>query len=120
MSSNIERKYIYNAKLLRVVDADTVDVSIDLGFDIWIRERVRLRGINAPEKRTKDLNEKRRGIEAESFVLNLFDQYGTEFTLITEYTRGKYGRTIGEIIFPNGTSLNESLLQSGHAVPYPE
>ena len=111
--------YNYNAKLVRVVDADTIDVSIDLGFDIWIKERVRLRGINAPEKRTKDLEEKRRGIEAESFVLQMFTEHGTEFMIVTEYDRGKYGRTIGNILFSNGKNLSDLLLESGHAVPYP-
>lgn len=110
--------YTYNAKLLRVVDADTLDVSIDLGFDIWIRERVRLQGVDAPEKRTKDLKEKRRGLDAEAFVLNLFNKYGTDFILVTEYDRDKYDRTIGNVLFEDGKTLSSLLLESGHAVPY--
>ena len=52
--------YEYNAKLLRVVDGDTLDASIDLGFDVWVKKRVRLYGINAPESRTRDLEKKRK------------------------------------------------------------
>ena len=54
--------YVYNAKLVRVIDGDTIDAVIDLGFDVWVKKRVRLYGINTPETRTRDLSEKQAGI----------------------------------------------------------
>ena len=62
--------YIYNAKCLRVVDGDTLDATIDLGFDTWKKIRIRLVGINTPESRTRDLEEKARGLAAKDFVVD--------------------------------------------------
>ena len=64
--------YIYNAKLGRVVDGDTVDATVDLGFDTWKKVRIRLVGINTPESRTRDLEEKARGLAAKQFVVDIF------------------------------------------------
>ena len=63
--------YIYNAKLDRVVDGDTVDATVDLGFDTWKFIRIRLVGINTPESRTRDLEEKARGLAAKDFVVKM-------------------------------------------------
>ena len=63
--------YKYNAKLIRVIDGDTVDALIDLGFNVWVKKRIRLYGINAPETRTKDLEEKKAGNAAESRLIEL-------------------------------------------------
>ena len=68
--------YIYNAKLDRVVDGDTVDATVDLGFDTWKHIRVRLVGINTPETRTRDLEEKARGLAAKDFVIEMFKKKG--------------------------------------------
>jgi len=111
--------YEYNAKLIRVIDGDTIDCSIDLGFNINVNERVRLKGINTPETRTRDLEEKKKGLAAKDRVIELFE--GVEkFVIKTELDKkGKYGRIIGTITLPeHSISLNKMLLQEGHAVVY--
>ena len=108
--------YEYRAKCVRVVDGDTIDCEIDLGFDIVIRERVRFAGINAPESRTRDLEEKSRGLAAKARVSEIMSENQT-FVLRTEYDKlGKYGRVIGTIVLTDGESLNEKLVSEGHAV----
>ena len=62
--------YFYNAEVTKIVDGDTIDVIIDLGFNIWIKERLRLYGLNTPETRTKDLEEKEKGLKAKKYVEN--------------------------------------------------
>ena len=74
--------YIYNAKLGRVVDGDTVDASVDLGFDTWKKIRIRLvlnPSINTPESRTRDLEEKARGLAAKQFVIDMFKKHKNSF-----------------------------------------
>ena len=119
MGRRVERRerkmYQYRGRLERVVDGDTIDCILDLGFDITIRERVRLAGINTPEMRTKDLEEKELGLAAKMFVEGMFQTKGKTFTIETDYKRGKYGRTIGTITFDDGTVLNNTLLEEGHA-----
>ena len=108
--------YEYKAKLDRVIDGDTVDCYIDLGFNINVKERVRLKGIDTPEIRTKDLEEKAKGFAAKERVEELFA--GVEsFKIKTELDKkGKYGRILGTIFLPehNDTSLNDftTLVQS--------
>ena len=108
--------YQYKARLLRVVDGDTIDFILDLGFDVSIKERVRLKGLDTPEIRTKDLNEKELGFKAKKFVEDMFQDKGNDVIIETEYRRGKYGRTIGTITFQDDTVLNEMLITEGHAV----
>ena len=107
--------FTYNAKLDRVVDGDTIDLNIDLGFDIWINERVRLKDIDAPETRTRDLQEKEKGLQAKAFVEEQFENHGVDVIVHTEYHRGKYGRTIGDVQFKNGSKLSLMLLKTGNA-----
>ncbi len=109
--------YHYNADLIRIIDGDTVDCWIDLGFDIRIKERVRLAGIDAPETRTRDLEEKKKGLESKKW---LEDNLEPSFILATTtYNRtGKYGRTIGNLILKDGTNINEKMLQEGFAIVY--
>ena len=108
--------YEYSAKCIRVVDGDTLDCDIDLAFDITIRERVRFHGINAPESRTRDLEEKKRGLAAKDRVIEVMKENET-FVLRPKYDRlGKYGRVIGDIILENGDCLNDVLVEEGHAV----
>ena len=71
--------YTYNAKLDRVVDGDTVDATVDLGFDTWKFIRIRLVGINTPESRTRDLEEKVRGLAAKDFVVDMFEKHNNIF-----------------------------------------
>ena len=72
-------KYIYGAKLLRVVDGDTADVMIDLGFDTWVKARLRFKGVDTWEKRTRDLDEKAKGIEASAFTQEYLEKNDGSF-----------------------------------------
>ena len=87
--------YIYKAKLDRVVDGDTVDANIDLGFDITIHKRIRLAGIDTPESRTRDLEEKARGLAAKDKLIELLGD--GEFVLESKEV-GKYGRVLGTFV----------------------
>lgn len=109
--------YKYEATIRRWVDGDTVDVDIDLGFGIiFHNQRIRLYGIDAYESRTRDLEEKRKGLAAKEFV-NEMAPVGSKVTLIT-YKEGKYGRILGEIFIDGDTNLNKVLTEKGHAVRY--
>ena len=112
--------YEYNAELIRVVDGDTVDCWVDLGFDIRIKERVRLAGIDAPETRTRDLEEKAKGLKSKDWLISALSEDNTKFILRTNSfdSKGKYGRTIGTIFLKNGTNINELMLQEGLATLY--
>lgn len=110
--------YIYQCIIRRVVDADTVDVDIDLGFDTWIHQaRVRLHGVDAPEVRTTDLTEKYYGNLAAEFVrdrLEIGEQYilhSREFN-----PTDAFGRILGDFELSDGCMLTQLLLQSHHAV----
>ena len=109
----------YKAKIRRWVDGDTVDVTLDLGFDILYNNRIRLYGINTPESRTRDLEEKERGLAAKDRVKELCP-VGSKITLrTTKDGRGKFGRILGEIFVPGVVqSVNQLLVEEGHAVEY--
>ena len=108
--------YAYNAKIIRWVDGDTVDVDIDLGFDIVLHsQRVRLYGIDAPESRTRDLAEKALGKAATQFAEECAPE-GTRVKLTTHKT-GKYGRILGEIEV-EGVNLNQLMIKEGYANEY--
>ena len=111
--------YTYFVKSVdRVVDGDTIDISIDLGFDLIKKERVRLAGIDTPEKRTKDLAEKRMGFEATEF-LEMHLREATYLTVKTEKD-GKYGRMLGWLYkYPEDTmSINQLMIDKGYAWAY--
>jgi len=116
--------YTYKVCLLKVVDGDTIDAEIDLGFDIKVKKRVRFMGINAPESRTKDLEEKARGLAAKDRVKALLE--GCNNIQLHSHGIGKFGRCLGEIMLDivDGqekltlVSLNELLISEGHAVEY--
>ena len=108
--------YIYNAKCIKVVDGDTIDAQIDLGFDTQKVIRIRLVGINAPESRTRDLEEKTRGLAAKQFVIDILKKHHNNFILHSQGV-GKYGRCLGEI-FLGDVKLNDLLISEGHAVAY--
>ena len=109
--------YTYKiTKINRVVDGDTVDITIDLGFDIHYNTRVRMYGINAPESRTRDLEEKKRGLAAKDRLKELLD--GKEVSIRTTKDKtGKFGRLLGEF-FIGDVNINEQLIKEGHGVPY--
>lgn len=112
--------YEYNASLKRVIDGDTVDMNIDLGFDVWVVKRVRLHHVDTPEKRTRDLLEKHFGYIASDFVVSKL--LGAEKMVIKTSIDGptdKYGRVLGEIwVNDDTTSINDQLIEKHYAVKY--
>ena len=121
--------YEYKAKILRVVDGDTVDVDIDLGFGVWLRnERVRIMGIDTPESRTRDKEEKKFGLLAKKRLKELLPE-GKDSILRTqidkdgEDAKGKFGRILGNFVYGHGhngrfTMVTDILIKEGHAVAY--
>ena len=110
--------YEYKCKVTRVVDGDTVDIDIDLGFGVWLhKERVRIYGIDTPESRTRDKVEKRFGLLAKEFVEQFVK--GSSVILRTQKydAKGKFGRILGDIIVDD-KSLSETMIQEHHAVAY--
>ena len=110
--------YEYKCKVTRVVDGDTVDIDIDLGFGVWLhKERVRIYGIDTPESRTRDKVEKRFGLLAKEFVKGFVK--GSSVILRTQKydAKGKFGRILGDIIVDD-KSLSETMIQEHHAVAY--
>ena len=112
--------YHYRSTVTNIVDGDTIDVTIDLGFDISLNERVRLVGINAPESRTRDLEEKARGLAAKEFVGRwLLESAGMHPIIETSKDKaGKFGRILGRILNDAGECLNDEMVSLGHATPY--
>ena len=115
--------YEYRAKVEKVVDGDTMDLSIDLGFDIHYASRVRLLGIDTPESRTRDLEEKKRGLAAKDRVLELCPVGSSVILKTSKDGKGKFGRILGSIypgdgLFENSDSVNDILVNEGHAVAY--
>jgi|TARA_Y100000310_G_scaffold280419_1_gene300143 micrococcal nuclease len=111
--------YHYRATVLRVVDGDTVDVMLELGFNVSLKERVRLYGINAPESRTRDKLEKVKGLASKDFVVEWTEDHADEIVIVTRIDkRGKYGRVLGTIMTESGENLNELMIKEGHAVEY--
>lgn len=109
----------YNFRLLRVVDGDTVDIDIDLGFDHWLcNQRIRLNGIDTPESRTRDPIEKKFGKLAANKVLELLMLPGVYF-ISRNYDRGKFGRILGDFGWVDTpTTLCEEMINGRYAVPY--
>ena len=125
--ANVAQKnnmYTYNIKLDRVVDGDTIDAKIDLGFDVWVKKRVRFMGVNTPESRTRDLEEKATGLAAKERVKQLLE--GANRIRLDSHGVGKYGRCLGElhVDIVDGQesitmiSINDLLIKEGHAVEY--
>ena len=122
------RKSCYNfrvTKIDKVLDGDTIDVTIDLGFDLYKKERVRIAGVDTPEKRTRDLEEKELGIDATNLLKKKLEDTiagdGDELTIRTELEGGvgKYGRLLGWLyINEEQVSLNEQMITEGYAWAY--
>ena len=111
--------YEYKCKILRVVDGDTVDVDIDLGFGVWMhKERVRINGIDTPESRTRDKEEKVRGLLAKKYLSESLKK-GKKLVLKTykDYETGKFGRILGDV-WIDGKSINAQMIKDFMAVPY--
>ena len=121
------RKSCYNFRVTeinKVVDGDTIDVTIDLGFDLYKKERVRIAGVDTPEKRTRDLEEKELGIDATNWMKENLEgaiDGDDELTIRTELKGGvgKYGRLLGWLyVGDEQVSLNELMIQEGYAWAY--
>ena len=106
----------YNAEVLRVVDGDTLDARIDLGFDVHVKKRIRLHGIDTWESRTRDAEEKKKGIAAKSRLVELLQADQGKFKLIS-YGVGKFGRVLGDIEISAG-NVCDILVEEGHAYSY--
>tara|TARA_R110001592_G_scaffold46571_3_gene148253 strand:+ start:1970 stop:2359 length:390 start_codon:yes stop_codon:yes gene_type:complete len=117
-------KYIYRGKLERVVDGDTIDALIDVGFDIWIKKRIRYSGIDTWESRTRDLAEKAKGLEAKARNKELLMEISSKsgYFRLKSHGVGKYGRVLGEIFIEDGEgkqwNINKTLISEGHAYIY--
>lgn len=117
-------KYIYRAKLERVVDGDTIDALIDVGFDIWVKKRIRYMGLDTWESRTRNLEEKKKGLAAKDRNKELLEKVSSKpgYFRLKSHGVGKYGRVLGEIFIQDkdGKSMciNEQLKLEGHAYEY--
>ena len=120
--------YEYNDILDRVVDGDTIDVTIDLGFKVWKKMRVRMEGINTPESRTRDLEEKKRGLAAKDRLVEIL-KFNDNKCILKVSGVGKYGRALATVLVnslsplngEDGVTLidvNKQLIEEGHAVEY--
>ena len=120
--------YEYKAIVERVDDGDTIDVIIDLGFKTWKKVRVRMEGINTPESRTRDLEEKKRGLAAKDRLVEILKYNNNECTLKVSGV-GKFGRAIASVYVDTLSpasdqssmtivNVNKQLIEEGHAVAY--
>ncbi len=118
--SSLPSLYTYSATIDRVIDGDTLDLTIDLGFSIKVRHRIRLLDVNTPEiygvKKTSE--EYAKGQKASNFVKDLVAQHGSQVTLQTvKDKQGKYGRYLGNVYFLDSVFLNEAIRKSEHNQP---
>tara|TARA_R100001129_G_scaffold125561_1_gene87933 strand:- start:1771 stop:2187 length:417 start_codon:yes stop_codon:yes gene_type:complete len=109
--------YEYNCTIDRVVDGDTVDVTIDLGFKIFHKARVRMYGIDTPESRTRDLDEKARGMLSKSFLQDTLTQSNNIIIKTQKDAKGKFGRILGEL-YVNDININQLMVDKYLAVAY--
>jgi len=106
--------YNYNIEVIRVIDGDTIDCFIDLGFNVSIKSRIRLHGINTPETRTRDIKEKHYGIEAKLKLFKLLED--NEVTMVS-HGIGKFGRVLG-VLYVDDVNINDILVKEGYAIEY--
>ena len=121
------RKSCYNfrvTKIDKVLDGDTIDVTIDLGFELYKKERVRIAGVDTPEKRTRNLEEKALGLDATNWLKDKLEgaiSGDDDLVIRTELVggTGKYGRLLGWCYIGDSTvSLNEQMIEEGYAHAY--
>ena len=114
--------YEYRCKVVHIVDGDTVDVDIDLGFGVWMRkQRIRLYGIDTPESRTRDLEEKKYGQAAKAYLTGMLDDEAGIILKTYKDKEGKFGRILGELWRTTNyadQSINEYMVEKSHAVEY--
>jgi micrococcal nuclease len=113
-------RFFYQAKVAHVVDGDTVDLLIDLGFDLMPKVRIRLHGVNTPESRTRDLEEKELGLAAKDYVYDWLSANDYVYVRILKDGSGKHGRISGYIYADDKMTkcLNDDIIDSGHGQPY--
>jgi len=113
-------RFFYQADVLKIVDGDTLDLMVDVGFDIHHKIRVRLYGVNTPESRTSDLEEKKLGLKAKDFTLDWVKESETIFIQTIKDKTEKYGRILARIYSDEKMEkcLNNDLISSGNAVEY--
>ena len=111
--------FIYDAKVDRIIDGDTIDAIIDLGFKTFVKKRIRFYGINAPESRTRDLEEKKRGKAATAYLTELLEANDNKFVL-KSHGVGKFGRCLGELFVKSlgELSVQSQMINEGHGVEY--
>ena len=113
------KKHGYSCKLVRVVDGDTCDAMIDLGFDVWVKNRIRFYGVDTWESRTRNLEEKKKGLAAKAYVKDLLENSDEGKFVLKSYGVGKYGRVLADLFVKgNDKSINQLLLENGHAYEY--
>lgn len=112
-------EYKYNVKIKKVIDGDTVDVDIDLGFGVWLhKERVRIMGIDTPESRTRDKVEKLFGLASKQKLKDLLPLSSMQILVVEEYdAKGKFGRILGDFEIED-KRVTDILIEEGHAVAY--
>ena len=111
--------YTYKAEVIRIVDGDTLDAKISLGFDTYVTKRIRFYGINTPESRTRDLEEKKRGKAATARLIEILKSNNNIF-ILRSHGVGKYGRCLGELFVETlgETAIHTQLINEGHGVAY--
>src|SRR5210317_1147950 len=110
--------WIYNARLIKGVDGDTADAWIDLGFNTQVKKRIRFMGVDTWKSRTRNLEEKKLGLKAKAYTLEMLSRNDGKFT-VKSHGVGKYGRLLGEIFIEGeDKSLNQLLIDNGHAYEY--
>ena len=111
--------YYYKVKeIIKIVDGDTVDLGIDLGFDLTVKIRVRMSGINAWKSRTRNLEEKKKGLAAKVRLTEMCEEsLGKGNLKISTKEKGKYGRYLG-VLYAGGKSINDAMVNEGHAHYY--
>ena len=114
--------YEYRCTVVKIIDGDTVDVDIDLGFGIWMhKERIRLLGIDTPESRTRDKEEKKYGLAAKKYLTEMLNDEGGIVLKTKKDAEGKFGRILGELWRTTDNadkSINQYLVDEHHAVQY--
>ena len=110
----------YKAIITRVIDGDTVDCNIDLGFSVILfKQRIRLFGIDTPESRTRDKVEKKYGLLAKQYLKDFISAAGNTVQIETsKEKRGKFGRILGKLVNEKGECVNDIMCEIGHAAPY--
>lgn len=112
--------YEYRAKIIKIIDGDTVDVNIDLGFGVWLyKERVRLSGLDTPESRTRDKVEKAFGLAAKRRLQDLLPVGSMQILVCTEYdSKGKFGRILGDFKLNEVTTVVTTMIEESYGVAY--